>query len=243
MLSRTASPSRDTQQDPFGAGKVFCIDGVSPRKLQVLQRRGLSADGEARLFALDARTGDVVWETGADVFGTFLSYSADHDVLLQAGSAYRDRAWDEVIQADDGGQSYDNRRSVLYEYDALSRLIGAQMGVLDDDGGMHIDNPVRQLTWDLDPQSNWTQQTVGEWSLTSSSTPPEIETIVEHTTDARNELSEVFTERTTGPPISTFGMPVDTSAVQNVLSEILAAGSPPVSTVEEPVVMVLGNGR
>ncbi|MFQ5730601.1 MAG: malectin domain-containing carbohydrate-binding protein, partial [Planctomycetaceae bacterium] len=30
------------------------------------------------------------------VFGTFLNYSAKHDVLLQAGSAYRDRAKDEV---------------------------------------------------------------------------------------------------------------------------------------------------
>ncbi|HEY8505430.1 MAG TPA: PQQ-binding-like beta-propeller repeat protein [Gemmataceae bacterium] len=79
-----------------GAGKVFCIDGMSPRKLQVLARRGLPAGGETRLLALDARSGAVVWETGEDVFGTFLNYHAGRDVLLQAGSANRDRAWDEV---------------------------------------------------------------------------------------------------------------------------------------------------
>lgn len=45
---------------------------------------------------MDAQTGDEVWSTTEDVFGTFLNYSAEHDVLLQAGSAYRDRAADEV---------------------------------------------------------------------------------------------------------------------------------------------------
>lgn len=78
------------------AGKVFCIDGVSPAKLQALKRRGIDASGQAKLLALDARSGEEVWYTVEDVFGTFLNYSAEHDVLLQGGSAYRDRASDEV---------------------------------------------------------------------------------------------------------------------------------------------------
>ena len=32
-------------------------------------------------------TGRELWSTAEDVFGTFLGYSAEHDVLLQAGSA------------------------------------------------------------------------------------------------------------------------------------------------------------
>ena len=75
---------------------IFCIDGMSPTQLSLLQRRGVEPDTKPQLLALDAKTGDVVWSTQEDVFGTFLSYSTDHDVLLQAGSAFRDRADDEV---------------------------------------------------------------------------------------------------------------------------------------------------
>ncbi|MEO8496200.1 MAG: malectin domain-containing carbohydrate-binding protein, partial [Planctomycetota bacterium] len=76
--------------------RVFCIDGMSDLQLQTLQRRGLTPPTKPRLFALEATSGEVVWSTNEDVFGTFLNYSREHDVLLQAGSAYRDRALDEA---------------------------------------------------------------------------------------------------------------------------------------------------
>lgn len=80
----------------IGAGRLFCIDGLSKAKLQTLRRRGrLVDDYRPRLLALDARTGREVWSTDRDVFGTFLGYSAQHDVLLQSGSSHRDRAKDE----------------------------------------------------------------------------------------------------------------------------------------------------
>jgi Malectin domain/PQQ-like domain len=79
-----------------GKGLVFCIDGVSPMTVQSLRRRGVTVSNNAKLLALDARTGRVVWSTTEDAAGTFLSYSAKCDVLLQAGSAYRDRARDET---------------------------------------------------------------------------------------------------------------------------------------------------
>lgn len=93
-----------------GGGRVFCLDSVTPAKLALLARRGLATDAPASLYALDIRSGDVVWslrteEPGAaaassnavrDVFGTWLGYSESHDVLLQAGSRGRDRARDEV---------------------------------------------------------------------------------------------------------------------------------------------------
>lgn len=80
------------------AGKVFCLDGMSRPKYDLLKRRGLDLSAKPRLLALDARTGTEVWSTDKDVFGTFLSYSAEHDVLLQSGSAFRDRAKDDVGQ-------------------------------------------------------------------------------------------------------------------------------------------------
>ena len=79
-----------------GGGKVFCVDGLSQARLKALKFRGLEAEAEPTLYALDARTGGVVWKADKDVEGTWLGYSEEHDVLLVAGSRGRDRALDEV---------------------------------------------------------------------------------------------------------------------------------------------------
>jgi len=80
-----------------GDGKIFCIDGLSPAKHEMLKRRGIGdEDYRPQLLALDVRTGQLAWKTGENVFGTFLNYSTEHDVLLQAGSKARDRARDEA---------------------------------------------------------------------------------------------------------------------------------------------------
>ena len=80
----------------IGGGRLFCIDGMSRDKQELLKRRGIDPEDYApRLTALDVRGGKEIWSTGQDVFGTFLNYSVQHDVLLQAGSAFRDRARDE----------------------------------------------------------------------------------------------------------------------------------------------------
>ena len=76
--------------------RLYCIDAFSPTKLDALKRRGIEPEGKAKLLCLNAKTGEELWSTDEDVFGTFLSYSREHDMLIQAGSAYRDRAKDEV---------------------------------------------------------------------------------------------------------------------------------------------------
>ena len=71
---------------------VFCTDAATETKLA-------GAGGEEvppTLYALDLKTGEEFWKTSENVFGTFFSYSAEHDILLQAGSKYRDRADDEI---------------------------------------------------------------------------------------------------------------------------------------------------
>lgn len=76
--------------------KIFCIDGMSENPLTYLRRRGLKLTEKPTLYALHARTGEVIWKTQEDVFGTWLSYSLEHDILLQAGSLSGDRARDEI---------------------------------------------------------------------------------------------------------------------------------------------------
>jgi len=98
-----------------GAGKVFCIDGLTEARLKALRFRGLEAKAEPTLYALNARTGRVVWKRDKDVKGTWLGYSEKHDVLLVAGSRSLDRALDET---DEGLAAYRGRNGkVLWRSD------------------------------------------------------------------------------------------------------------------------------
>lgn len=79
----------------IGGGRLYCIDRTSPDDLARLKRRGLTPANKSRLLAIDLHTGKEVWSTDADVFGTWLSYSAKHDVLVEAGRKARDTLLDE----------------------------------------------------------------------------------------------------------------------------------------------------
>ena len=96
LWSRRAAQGFRHNAIAVAAGTVFCIDGMSPAQREVLKRRGLIAQSRPTLYALDARTGAVRWQIDDTIFGTWLGYSEDHDILLQAGSRARDRAEDEV---------------------------------------------------------------------------------------------------------------------------------------------------
>jgi outer membrane protein assembly factor BamB len=78
-----------------GDGRLYAIDRLSNDVAARLKRRGEKAATKARLVAFDLRTGRQVWQTEEDVFGTWLSYSARHDVLVEAGRVARDTLTDE----------------------------------------------------------------------------------------------------------------------------------------------------
>ena len=98
LWSRPARHSFRHNAIVVAAAKVFCIDKMSETKISYLRRRGYEVREKPTLYALDARSGEVVWRKDDNVFGTWLGYSEEHDVLLQAGSASGDRAADEVGQ-------------------------------------------------------------------------------------------------------------------------------------------------
>ncbi len=81
----------------IGGGKLFAIDRLSGLQLDKLKKsEGKDAATNApRLSARDLRTGKVLWESEAGVFGTWLSYSEEHDVLMEAGRVARDTVKDE----------------------------------------------------------------------------------------------------------------------------------------------------
>ena len=97
-----------------GNGRIFIIDRLPQGVLDEMKRRGEDTPMGGELFALDARMaqkdyttwrklfeggfrrkGVVLWRTQQGVFGSWLSYSEDHDILLQAGRPSRDMLGDE----------------------------------------------------------------------------------------------------------------------------------------------------
>jgi len=95
LWKRSAEHSFRHNAIAMAAGKVFCVDGMSDTKLATLRRRGLNFDEGHMLYALDARTGELIWQANDSIFGTWLAYSTEHDVLLEASSRSGDRAADE----------------------------------------------------------------------------------------------------------------------------------------------------
>jgi len=65
-------------------GTLFCLDKLPPYVEQCFRRRGVNSPGAGRLLAMDLGSGEVKWAKTENVFGSWLSYSEQYDVLLQA---------------------------------------------------------------------------------------------------------------------------------------------------------------
>ncbi len=79
----------------FGGGRLYCVDLLSNAELDLLKRRGQTPQHKSKLYALDLATGSILWSTDREVFGTWLSYSNEHDVLVESGRPGRDVLNDE----------------------------------------------------------------------------------------------------------------------------------------------------
>jgi outer membrane protein assembly factor BamB len=78
-----------------GGNRLYAIDRLSPDHVNRLKRQGKPPTIAPRLVALELATGKELWSRDADIFGTWLSYSARHDVLIESGRVARDTLWDE----------------------------------------------------------------------------------------------------------------------------------------------------
>jgi len=73
-----------------GDNIIFCLDKL-PQYLETkLRRRGETPPEGSRLLYLDARTGEIILEDAKDIFGTWLGYSSEYKLLLQATRPSRD---------------------------------------------------------------------------------------------------------------------------------------------------------
>jgi outer membrane protein assembly factor BamB len=78
-----------------GSGMIYCLDRYPPYIENQLRRRGKTAPGDYRLIAMDIKTGNIIWQDTGHVFGSFLSYSKECDILLQSTRPSRDMVRDE----------------------------------------------------------------------------------------------------------------------------------------------------
>ena len=118
------------------------------------------------------------------------------------------RTYARVTQAEVDGVAHENDRSYLYTYDALSRLIDAQLGRLNA-GNTSIDlDPnvalTRQLAWNLDNLGNWTGDLSGPGLLRDdylNGVSPAVRTQdVSHAVDHANQLETVTVTENGGDP-------------------------------------------
>ena len=79
-----------------GGGRVYMVDKLPRTVESQLRRRGLANPDTYEMKVVDAKTGKPIWNTSTNIFGTWLGYSEEYDILIQAGSAAPDRAKEEV---------------------------------------------------------------------------------------------------------------------------------------------------
>ncbi len=81
-----------------GGGKIFCLDKHPQLVEDALRRRGRLDTTEYRILAIDYLSGKTEWQISENVFGTWLGYSEEHGLLLQAGASASDRLSTEVAK-------------------------------------------------------------------------------------------------------------------------------------------------
>jgi outer membrane protein assembly factor BamB len=98
----------------IGGGRLYCIDRITGPELSRLNRRGENPPNQPRLLVFDLASGKELWSTPQDVFGTWLSYSAERDVLVEAGRVAGDTISDEpkgmrAYSAESGSALWENK--------------------------------------------------------------------------------------------------------------------------------------
>jgi outer membrane protein assembly factor BamB len=78
-----------------GGGRLYAIDRLSGPQVARLKKKGETKFPKPRLRVFDLKTGRELWKSDREVFGTWLSYSAERDILVEAGRVARDTINDE----------------------------------------------------------------------------------------------------------------------------------------------------
>ncbi len=78
-------------------GRLYCLDKLPPYIEGLIARRGGRPVEGSGMLCLDLTSGNMIWNKQEGVFGAWLSYSAEHDILLQAT-----RPSSDMVRGEDG---------------------------------------------------------------------------------------------------------------------------------------------
>ncbi len=123
------------------AGRTFAIDHVSEEVWSWLGRRGVEPDVKPEVRAIDTETGKTLWTYDDHVFGTWLAYSEEHDVLIQSGrpggrSTLPDEPREEILalRGSDGDELWRGRtrfgHGPLALHDAQRRILPVSLDLV-----------------------------------------------------------------------------------------------------------------
>ncbi|MFC2116499.1 PQQ-binding-like beta-propeller repeat protein, partial [Bacteroidota bacterium] len=73
-----------------GDGMLFCLDKLPQDHETKLKRRGEDQPSGSRMLYLDVKTGEKIYEDTNNIFGSWLGYSSEYKLLLQANRPSRD---------------------------------------------------------------------------------------------------------------------------------------------------------
>ncbi len=83
----------------IGDTRIHCLDTVPPLIRDQLSRRGKTASAPSRLVTFDLESGKMLWEDRNSVFGSYLAWSKENDILVQSTRPSRD-----TVKGEDGKQ-------------------------------------------------------------------------------------------------------------------------------------------
>ena len=124
--------------------RLYYLDKMPAAITNMLERRGICLEVNYTLAALNIETGDTLWQKTGNVFGSWLGYSSEHHILLQATRPSRDMLAGEsgkrmiAYHADDGTVIWDKEIQyynppilhgdrIIVESSAYSLLTGDQI--------------------------------------------------------------------------------------------------------------------
>ena len=73
-----------------GKGVMYCLDRLPLYLANQLERRGIEPPKDYRLIAIDVATGQILWDKREDIFGSFLAFAEDENILVQSTRPSRD---------------------------------------------------------------------------------------------------------------------------------------------------------
>lgn len=119
----------------IGGGRLYTIDRLSGDQMARLRLKDEEVPSPC-LRAFDLKTGKELWSTEDGVFGTWLSYSAKHDVLVESGRMTRDSLLDEAK----GMRAYhgEDGKVLWHEADYRGPAMIHGETVLQDQGGCDL---------------------------------------------------------------------------------------------------------